>query len=123
MAVSSEEDLRKRLLESLKSGGTIDFIKVSKIKNGFSLTHQAQVRNRLLGELRRQVPAKGPTEAGSPLVLRAIDRLSFQEHQNLLMNSLIADHMRANGYECSLSVFLPESTNDTHTVIAGSACN
>eukprot|EP00047_Mylnosiga_fluctuans_P010731 m.17695 g.17695 ORF g.17695 m.17695 type:complete len:1149 (+) comp3268_c0_seq2:2-3448(+) len=87
----SQETLRERLYDALRTHGVVDSIK-------------SQVRNRMLLELRRQAPPARPDREGSPMFQRAVD-------------SLIVDHLRTLGYEGTLSVFLPESSNDLSSIL------
>ncbi|KAM4559449.1 centriole and centriolar satellite protein ofd1 isoform 2-T2 [Odontesthes bonariensis] len=86
-ALSSEE-LRKRLYQTFKNKGVLDTLK-------------AQLRNQLIQELKHPpltghepVPRPVPVKS-EPLVVSAC-------------NSIVADHLRASGYEYTLSVFSPE---------------
>ncbi|KAM4561746.1 centriole and centriolar satellite protein ofd1 [Fundulus diaphanus] len=80
----SPEELRKRLYQTFKNKGVLDTLKV-------------QLRNQLIQELKSPHPAPRPPD-GTPgtLLLSAC-------------NSMVADHLRAAGYEYTLSVFCPES--------------
>ncbi|XP_026150712.1 centriole and centriolar satellite protein ofd1 isoform X3 [Mastacembelus armatus] len=85
----SPDELRKRLYQTFKSKGVLDTLKT-------------QLRNQLIQEL------KHPPLTGSDPVPRPVPGKS----EPLLVsacNSIVADHLRASGYEYTLSVFYPES--------------
>ncbi|XP_036914027.1 oral-facial-digital syndrome 1 protein-like [Sturnira hondurensis] len=86
--VLTQDELRKRLYQMFKDRGILDRLKM-------------QLRKHLIQELMHPV-LSGEAEpqsisvGGSALLIGA-------------SNSLVADHLRRCGYECSLSVFFPES--------------
>ncbi|NXK96487.1 OFD1 protein, partial [Formicarius rufipectus] len=84
----SQEELRKRLYQTFKNRGVLDTLKTHLRKQ---LVHQL-MHPVLSGELQQQ-PIPG---GDSSLLITA-------------SNSLVADHLQRCGYECSLSVFFPES--------------
>ncbi|XP_066879604.1 centriole and centriolar satellite protein OFD1 isoform X3 [Kogia breviceps] len=86
--VLSQDELRKKLYQTFKDRGILDSLKT-------------QLRNQLIHELMNPV-LSGDVQFPSVSV----------EGSSLLIgasNSLVADHLQRCGYECSLSVFFPES--------------
>nr|XP_030704002.1 oral-facial-digital syndrome 1 protein isoform X3 [Globicephala melas] len=86
--VLSQDELRKKLYQTFKDRGILDSLKT-------------QLRNQLIHELMH------------PVLSGEVQSLSISvEGSSLLIgasNSLVADHLQRCGYECSLSVFFPES--------------
>ncbi|XP_033283840.1 centriole and centriolar satellite protein OFD1 isoform X2 [Orcinus orca] len=86
--VLSHDELRKKLYQTFKDRGILDSLKT-------------QLRNQLIHELMH------------PVLSGEVQSLSISvEGSSLLIgasNSLVADHLQRCGYECSLSVFFPES--------------
>ncbi|XP_073655067.1 centriole and centriolar satellite protein OFD1 isoform X3 [Tursiops truncatus] len=86
--VLSQDELRKKLYQRFKDRGILDSLKT-------------QLRNQLIHELMH------------PVLSGEVQSLSISvEGSSLLIgasNSLVADHLQRCGYECSLSVFFPES--------------
>ncbi|XP_074515244.1 centriole and centriolar satellite protein ofd1 isoform X1 [Sebastes fasciatus] len=85
----SPDELRKRLYQTFKSKGVLDTLKT-------------QLRNQLIQELKHP-----PLTGGGP-----VPRPVPGKSEPLLVsacNSIVADHLRASGYEYTLSVFHPES--------------
>uniref|UniRef100_A0A3Q2Q0A5 Uncharacterized protein n=1 Tax=Fundulus heteroclitus TaxID=8078 RepID=A0A3Q2Q0A5_FUNHE len=80
----SRAELRKRLYQTFKNKGVLDTLKV-------------QLRNQLIQELKSPHPAPRPPDGTSGTLLLSA------------CNSMVADHLRAAGYEYTLSVFCPES--------------
>ncbi|XP_026231999.1 oral-facial-digital syndrome 1 protein homolog isoform X3 [Anabas testudineus] len=85
----SPDELRKRLYQTFKNKGVLDTLKT-------------QLRNQLIQELKHP-----PLTGGEP-----VPRPVPVKSETLLVsacNSIVADHLRASGYEYTLSVFHPES--------------
>ncbi|XP_059944252.1 centriole and centriolar satellite protein OFD1-like isoform X2 [Mesoplodon densirostris] len=86
--VLSQDELRKKLYQTFKDRGILDSLKT-------------QLRNQLIHELTH------------PVLSGEVQSLSISvEGSSLLIgasNCLVADHLQRCGYECSLSVFFPES--------------
>ncbi|XP_022421691.1 oral-facial-digital syndrome 1 protein isoform X2 [Delphinapterus leucas] len=110
--VLSQDELRKKLYQTFKDRGILDSLKThpkntsdsseiwKSIQEKSSLI-QTQLRNQLIHELMH------------PVLSGEVQSLSISvEGSSLLIgasNSLVADHLQRCGYECSLSVFFPES--------------
>ncbi|XP_061035369.1 centriole and centriolar satellite protein OFD1 isoform X2 [Eubalaena glacialis] len=86
--VLSQDELRKKLYQTFKDRGILDSLKT-------------QLRNQLIHELMHPV-LSGEVQSLS----LSVEGSSLLTHAS---NSLVADHLQRCGYECSLSVFFPES--------------
>ncbi|XP_010130513.1 PREDICTED: oral-facial-digital syndrome 1 protein, partial [Buceros rhinoceros silvestris] len=84
----SQDELRKRLYQTLKNRGVLDTLKT-------------QLRNQLIHELMH------------PILNGELQPQAVQSEDSSLLitasNSLVADHLQRCGYEYSLCVFFPES--------------
>ncbi|XP_041856924.1 oral-facial-digital syndrome 1 protein homolog isoform X2 [Melanotaenia boesemani] len=85
----SPEELRKRLYQTFKNKGVLDALK-------------AHLRNQFIQEL-KYPPLTGAEPGPRPVPVKSEPLLVSA------CNSIVADHLRASGYEYTLSVFYPES--------------
>jgi hypothetical protein len=107
----SEKVMQSKLAQSLKNNGTLDSLKVLKFQFALvqdltdCLCEQSQLRAKVLSDIRAGgiVPVKRTRSL--------LEEAALQ---------IVLDHLRLNGYRCSLSVFLPESGLSPQTLAADS---